>query len=91
METNKAPVLAVDPERVYVNCPFCDKVHVHYSDEGIDKSTYGMRGSDCRDKKPREYELVCDGSTVRSPKKLDKNWIEKTYGMIVPGESKSGL
>jgi hypothetical protein len=85
MSLSKAPVLAVDPDHVFVNCPFCDKVHVHHSNGDINKSNYGTRLSHCEDMELHgEYELVCDELTLRKPTEYERKWIEKTFGSIVP-------
>ncbi len=78
-----APVLAVDPVHVFVNCPFCDKVHTHLSDGDTTKSSYGMRLSNCRNIEHGNYELVCDTSTERRLTEFDRNWIKRTFGEIV--------
>jgi hypothetical protein len=78
----RAPVLAVDREHVFINYPFCDKVHVHYSNGDISSSDYGTRLSHCRDLKLHaNYELVCDNSTLRR-EKFERSWIERTFGKI---------
>jgi hypothetical protein len=77
-----ATVLAVDKEHVFINCPFCDKVHIHHSNGGLSSSNYGTMASPCRDLKLHaNYELVCDGLTLRRPK-FDRHWIERTFGKI---------
>lgn len=83
MPNKIAPVLAVDPYYIYVNCPFCDKVHVHPSDGDITQNNYETRTSHCRKIERGIYELVCDAWTVRRASGLSMEWVEKTFGRIV--------
>ena len=81
--SKSATVLVVDPVNVFVNCPFCDKVHVHGSNGNINESNYGTRLSHCKDAGLHaDYELICDGSTIRKTKEIGRKEIEKNYGKI---------
>ena len=84
MADAKAIAQAIDPVHVYINCPFCNKVHMHGSSGDIDKKNYGTRISHCQNKDViREYEIVVDNATIRNLKEYNKQQIEKIFGNIV--------
>ena len=61
-----AIVIAVDPEYVYVLCPFCGKVHVHGSNGAVYSADYGHRLAHCKERHSGGYYLKPNRFTRRS-------------------------